>query len=179
MTSITPGTVRKARSSTQSCTALSWFERVARPLQHVADDLAGRTPGREGRGDPRGQVADHADPVDHFLAGRPVIGAVLELALDVVEPGQRDAPQVFQPRHPVEYRLDRDADQPLHLLGAGARVLRDHLDQRRRGVGIGLDVEVVGRVDAERDQPDRPEQDDEAIVQAPGDQRSNHECYRS
>ena len=48
----------------------------------------------------------------------------------------------FQPGHPVERRLERDADQPLHLLGAGARVLRDHLDQRRRRVGIGLDVEV-------------------------------------
>ena len=122
---------------------LELAERVAGPLQHVADDLAGRAPGREARRDPLGQVVDHPDPVDHLLPGRPVVGAVLELALDVGEPRQRDAPQVLQPGHPVERRLQRDADQPLHLLGAGPGILGDHLDQGRRRVGVGLDVEVA------------------------------------
>ena len=49
----------------------------------------------------------------------------------------------FEPGHPIERDLERDADQALHFLGAGAGVLRDHLDQRRRGVGICLDVEIV------------------------------------
>ena len=88
----------------------------------------------------------------HLLAGRRVVGAVGELALDVVQAGDRGAPQVLEARHPVEGRLQRDADQPLHLLGAGPGVLGDDLDQRGGRIGIGLDVQVERGVDPDADQ---------------------------
>ena len=59
--------------------------------------------------------------------------------------------------------------------GLAPGILGDDLDQRRRGVRIGLDVQISRRVDAQNNQPDRPQQDDEAIVQTPRDESTNHE----
>ena len=66
-------------------------------------------------------------------------------------------------------------DQSLHFLGAGTGVLRDHFDQRRRRVGIGFDVEVVRGVKPGDHQHQRAEEDDQAVVQAPGDDRADHD----
>jgi hypothetical protein len=41
--------------------------------------------------------------------------------------------------------FERNRDLPLHLFGGIARLLRDDLDQRRRRVGIGFDVEILQR----------------------------------
>ena len=125
---------------------------------------------------PCGQVGDEADPVDDLLAGRPVVGPVGELALDVVQAGDRGAPEVLQAGHPVQGGLDRDADQPLHLLGAEAGVLRDDLDQRRGRVGIGLDVQFPGRMDAHGDQREAPPPiTSSRLCKAPEDDESDHE----
>ena len=66
------------------------------------------------------------------------------------------------------------ADQPLHLLGAGAGVLGDDLDQRRRRVGISLDVQVQRRVDPQPDQGQDPQDHDQPVIQAPRDDRVDH-----
>ncbi len=147
---------------------------IAVPFQDIADDLADRTPRGQPRGDPGRKVADHAQAIDHLLPGRPVIRPVLELALDIVEPRQRNTPQVFQARHAVEGRLDWDPDQEFHLLGAAPGLLRDDFDQRRGRVRVCLNIEVAVRVDPQEDQPNRPQQDDKAIVETPRDERAYH-----
>ena len=96
---------------------------------------------------PCGKLRERVQPVDHLLAGFPVVGVVGELALDVGEPGDRRAAEVFETGHAVEGDLDRNADQALHLLGAGAGVLGDDLDQGGRRVGIRLDVQVPRRME--------------------------------
>ena len=80
----------------------------------------------------------------------------------------------FEARHPIEGDFERPGDEPLHLLGARPGILGDHLDEGRRGVGIGLDVQIRGRVDARANQADDAEDDDEPIVEAPGDDRMDH-----
>ena len=119
---------------------LELVQGVARALEDVADDLAGRAPGREPRIHARREIVERVDPVDDLLARLPVVGRIGELALDVRQAGDRRAAQVFQPGHAVQGDLDGNADQSFHFLGAGAGVLGDHLDQRRSRVGIGLDV---------------------------------------
>ncbi len=153
---------------------LELLGRVAGPLDDVADDLSRRAPGRElGRHAGR-DVVDRIEPVDDLLAGGPVIGAVLEHALDVVQPGDGGAADVVEPGDADQRRLERDADQPLHLLRAGAGVLGDDLDQGRGGVRVGLDVEVVGGVRSEADQAEHAQEHNEPVVQAPGNDRANH-----
>ncbi len=53
-------------------------------------------------------------------------------------------------------------------------ILRDDFHQRRSRVGICLHVEVIRRVRPDRDQPDRPQNDDEPIVKAPMNQSADH-----
>ena len=95
-----------------------------------------------------------AMPVEDLLPRLPVIGAVGELALDVAQARDGRAPQGFEARHPIQGDFERPGDEPLHLLGARPGILGDDLDEGRRGVGIGLDVQVHGRVDARADQGD-------------------------
>src|SRR5262249_5905055 len=58
-------------------------------------------------------------------------------------------------------RLDRDGDVALDLFGRQAGTLRDHIHHRRRGIGIGLDIEFAERDDAadENDHEQRHHQD--------------------
>ena len=121
-----------------------------------------------------GQIGDECDPIDHFLARPPVVGAVREDALDIAQAGNGRAAEAVQPGHAVQRDFDRYRDQPLHFLGAGTRVLGDHFDQGRCGVGIGFYVEVLRRIKTDGDQERGPEQHDQSVVQAPGDDRANH-----
>jgi hypothetical protein len=109
------------------------------------------------------------------LPGLEIVGAVFELALDVVETRDRRAAEVLEPRHPVECRLERNADQALHLFGTGPRILGNDFNERRCRVGIGLDVEKLRGDNANHNQPDCAKQHQEAVVQAPCDDRTNHE----
>ena len=63
----------------------------------------------------------------------------------------------------------------LHFLGAGAGVLRDHLDQGRSRVGIRLDVEVVRGIQARDHEHQGAQKHDQAVVQAPGNDRADHD----
>ena len=52
------GNLLERALSTQSCTALSWFRRVAGSLEDIADDLARRAPGREAGCHARGRLLE-------------------------------------------------------------------------------------------------------------------------
>ena len=55
-----------------------------------------------------------------------------------------------QSRHAGQRHLQRNGHLALDLLGRGAGILGDDLDDGRRRIGIGLDVDVIERVNAER-----------------------------
>ena len=132
--------------------------------------------GDQTRLDPERHV-HRGQPVDHVLPSRAVVGSIGELALDIAQAGCGSAPERFQARHAVERNLDRPRHQAFHLLGAGARVLRDHLDQGRCRVGIGFDIQVQGRVNPRPDQGKHADHDDQTIMQTPGDDRANQRVY--
>ena len=152
---------------------LELIRRVARAFEDVANNLPGRAPGRKTRLDVRGKVY-RGDAVDDFLPRPPIIGAVAELALDIAQTRDGRAPEGFEARHPIEGDFQRPGDEPLHLLGARPGIQGDHLDEGRRGVGIGLNVQIRGRVNARANQADDPEDDDEPIVEAPGYDGMDH-----
>ena len=120
---------------------LELVDGVARAFKHIAHDLAGGAPGGEFWFDPIRQ-ANGGEPVEHLLPGGAIIGSVGEAAFDVVEAGDRGAAQRHEAWHAVERRLQWNPDQPFHLFGARAGMLADHLHQRRRGIGVGLDIEL-------------------------------------
>ena len=120
---------------------LELVDGVAGALEHIAHNFAGGAPGGEFWFDPIRQ-ANGGEPVEHLLSGGAIIGSVGEAAFDVVEAGDRGAAQGHEAWHAVERRFQRNTNQPLHLFGARAGMLADHLHQRRRGVWIGLDIEL-------------------------------------
>ncbi len=89
---------------------LDLVQGITGAFEHVAHNLAGRAPRREHRIDSGRQVRHRVHPVDDLLTRLPVVRVVAELALDVAEPRDRRAAQVFEPGHPVQRDLDRDAD---------------------------------------------------------------------
>ncbi len=152
---------------------LDLAERVARPLQHVADDFAGGTPRRKLRRDAFGQI-HRGDAVEHLLPRGREVCPVGESALDVVEARDRGAAKIDQPWHAVERGLERNTDEPFHLLGARARILREHFHQRRGGIGVGFHVELRCRVEADGDQRHRAKQHQRPVLQTPGDDGADH-----
>ena len=42
------------------------------------------------------------------------------------------------------------------------------------GIGVSLDIQVQGRLDADPDQPEGAEKDDQPVMEAPGNDRTDH-----
>ncbi len=147
--------------------------RVFRVPQHVAIDFAGRRGRRDHRVNPRRQI-HLVQPVEHLEAGAKIVRAVIELVAQMRQAEQRFAARVVEPRHAGQRDLQRDRHLPLDLLGRGARVLRDHLNDRRGRIGIGLDVDVQERIDAKSRQRHGRHDDDQAVDQGPSYQAVNH-----
>ena len=112
---------------------------VRRPDQLVAEDFADRA----GRRDHRlhaGRKLDVLQPVERLLPHEIVVAAVFELQPDEAQRKHRIGADEFQPRRAGDRDLDRNRDVALDLLRRLAGILRDDLDDRRRRIGIGLDV---------------------------------------
>jgi len=94
--------------------------------------------------------------------------------LEVAQAEQRLAVDLLQARHAEESHFQRDGDLPLDLQGGGAGEQRDHFHNRRRRVRIGLDVDVQEGEDAHHGEQDREQDNDQRIVERPGDELANH-----
>ena len=94
--------------------------------------------------------------------------------LQVAQAEQRLAVDLLQAGHAGERHFQGNGDLPLDLLGGGAGEQRDHFDDRRRRVGIGLDVDVQEGEDADHREEDGEQDDDQRIVERPGDELANH-----
>ena len=77
-----------------------------------------------------------------------VIEAVVEDVAQVRQAEERLAVGGFQAGHAGQGHFQGNGDLAFHLLGGGAGPLGDDLDDRRRRVGVGLDVDVVEGVAA-------------------------------
>ncbi len=144
---------------------------AGRSQQAVAVDLADRALGRKLRLGPVGQAPQLAQAVDHPLLGLVVGEVVGELHLHVGQTEQGDGPHAGHVRDAGHLHLDGDGDVALDLLGRLARALGHHLDQRRHGVGVGLDVQP-GEADGAGGEQHRHEQGDEPpLLQGEADDR--------
>ena len=108
---------------------------LRRTRQLVTVDLGDSRPGRKLRLHPSEQ-RDHVDPVQHFLAVEVVVGREVEVGFDVAQAENGDRAQIGQPGHAIQGCLQRDRDQAFDFLGGPPGILGDHLDHRRRWVGI-------------------------------------------
>ena len=101
-------------------------------------------------------------PVGDLLTHEIVVAAIFELQADEAEREHGVRADVRQTRRAGDRDLERDRDIALDFFGRLAGILRDDLDDRRRRIGIGLDVQRhEGRVaDADKsregDQRQRP-----------------------
>ena len=103
-----------------------------------------------------------------------VLAAVVPGHLEVAEAEQRLAVDLLQAGHAGERHFQGDGDLPLDLLGGGAGEQRDHFHDGRRRVRIGLDVDVHEGEDADHREEDGEQDDDQRIVERPGDELANH-----
>ncbi len=134
---------------------------AGRTLELIAQDFADAAGRRNHRRDGRRQRRV-LQPVDDLLAHEIVVAAIFELQADEAEREHRVGADIGEAGRAGDCDLQRDGDVALDFLGRLAGKLRDDLDDRRRRIGIGLDVErrEGGIADAEEgregDQRQRP-----------------------
>src|SRR6266511_3829616 len=136
---------------------------VGRPFELVTEDLADGPGWRDHRLHALRQVG-LAQAIYCLLAYEVVVAAVFELQPNETERIDRVGADVSECRRTGDRDLERDRDVTFHLLGRLTWPLRDDLDDRGRGIGIGRDVECGEGYKAkpekrtERDQHERATQ---------------------
>src|SRR5581483_3037202 len=65
-----------------------------------------------------------------------------EIQFHIAQAEFADRPDILQTGNSVERSFNRDRYLLLHFLGGPCWILSNHLDQRRRGIGIRLDIEA-------------------------------------
>ena len=128
---------------------LDLVQAVTLALQLIAVNLADCRPGRELRFQALGQ-RDGLQAIQNFLTISEVIGIEVEVQLDITQSEKADGTHILQSRNPVQDGFNWHRDLLLHLLSRPRGILRDHIDERRRGIGICLDVETHERPDSGR-----------------------------
>ncbi len=76
---------------------------------------------------------------------------------------------------PGESDLERHGHLAFHLFRRGTGELCEDFDDRRGGIGVGLNVDIDERIDPDRRKGNGHEDDDERIIERPRDQFANHE----
>ena len=140
----------------------------------VAVQLADGAPGRELGLHARRQ-GDEVELIEHALLSRGVAGVPAKVELHVGQAEERLRAHVFQPWHAHQAGFDGQGDVAFDFLGAPALRLRDELDHGRHRVGIGLDVELYIRADADADQRQGGHEDQEGRADRGRNQSLNHD----
>ena len=83
----------------------------------------------------------------------------------------------LEPGHAGEGHFERNGDLPLDFLGRGAGKLGEDFDDRRRRIGIGFDVHVQEREDADHRHGDGHQNHDKRVIQRPLDELANHQRF--
>ena len=146
-------------------------------FQDIAVDFARGGLRRNGRGHAvRQRLGNRGHAVDHLLSSRlvRVLAAVVPRHLEVAQAEQRLAVDLLQAGHAGERHFQGNGHLPLDLLGGRAGEQRDHLDDRRRRVGVGFDVDVQEGTDPDHREEDGEQDDDERVIERPPDKLANH-----
>src|SRR5262249_53345322 len=110
---------------------------LRRPFELVAEDLADGAGWRDHRLHALRQVS-LPQAIYCLLAHKVVVAAVFELQPNEAERVDGVGADVSEPGRTGDRDLDRNRDVTFYLLGRLPWPLRDDLDDRRRGIGIGL-----------------------------------------
>src|SRR5258708_23035916 len=149
---------------------LHFIQSVMRTLQLIPVDLADRRPRRK----LWLQVlreSHRLQAVQPFLPVAEVVAIKLEIQLNVAQSKDTDGTDVVEMRRSVQRSLQWDRDLLLHFLGGPRWVLRDDLHQRRRRIGIRLNIQIHKSNSTPHQQPHHPNDDQHAITQQRHDQR--------
>ena len=111
-----------------------------RPGKLVAKDFADASGGRDHRQD-AGRQNRILQPVDGLLTNEMIVAAVFELQTDKAQSVDGVGADELQAGRAGDRDLDRNRDVALDFLRRLACLLGDDLDDRRRRIGIGLDVQ--------------------------------------
>src|SRR5829696_1987964 len=111
-----------------------------RPGKFVAKDFADASGGRDHRQD-AGRQNRILQPVDGLLTNEMIVAAIFELQTDKAQSVDGVGADELQAGRAGDRDLDRNRDVALDFLGGLALLLGDDLDDRRRRIGIGLDVQ--------------------------------------
>ena len=148
---------------------LELHRRPVGALQHVAIDQTRRRGQRRHRRRHAARQTEAGQPVENFLAGEVVVGAIVEREDDVGQSIERDRALRGHLRNAVHPDFDGHRDQPFHFLGGVSGPLGDDLDHRRRKIGIGIHRQAIQRPRPRADQHERQEDDEKALPQRRGD----------
>ena len=148
---------------------LQFIQAVARPSENVAINFANRRSRRELRLQIIRQ-RQSLQVIEHFLAIMEIIAVEAEVKLHIAQPENAGRAHLLQMWRTVNGVLHRDCDLLLHFLRGPGGVLRDDLDQRRRRIGIGLDVELGVRIAAHQQSGYKNHQHDDAVLQENADE---------
>ncbi len=148
---------------------LEFIERIAAAGELIAVNLADGRPGRELRLQSIGQ-GQGLETVQHFLLVAEVVAVEIEIELYVAETEDADGAHLVEVRGAVQRGFDGNGHLLFHLFGRPGGILGDDLDQWRRGIGIGFDVEFGKGVDAHLQRDDEYDEHDGAVPQQGSDQ---------
>jgi hypothetical protein len=144
---------------------------VALALQRVLEDLAEA-------GADRAELRRHAwrerlprrrEALEHHLARPPGVGAILEHHHHLGEAGLRERPDLPDAGQAAHRLLDGEADPFLDIHRGEAGSLGEHHHLGVRHVREGVDREAAPGGDAARRQEHGGEEDEEPVVEQPGD----------
>ena len=143
---------------------------AGRPYQAVAVNLTDRTGGRNLRLHVVGELRQLRQAIEHLLQ-RLVIGVVEgELQLYVGQPIEGNRADRAQIADACGLRLDWNGDIALDLLRGEPRTLRDDVDHRRRGIGVGLDVELLEAHEPADHRQRESDEHENAVLEREGDE---------
>src|SRR5262252_10429548 len=107
--------------------------------------------------------------MEHLLQGLLVGEVERELQLHVREAEEGDSAHRSEVGCGSHVHFDRYRDVALDLFGRQARTLRDHIHHRRRGIRIGLDVELAERDDPAEEDHHEQQHHRDALLERKGD----------
>ena len=148
------------------------------PTQLVAEDLADAAGGRDHR-QHAGRQHRILQPVDGLLAHEMIVAAVFELQADEAQRVDGVGADELQAGRAGDRDLDRDRDVALDFLRRLAGLLGDDLDDRRRRIGIGLDVQRQESTHAEPEKGRERDQHQQPPREAERDQTTQHRRPRT
>ena len=119
---------------------------LAGSCEFISIDFGNRPPRRQRRRRP-GRQLHRAQPIQYFLTVAKDLRVKIKIDLDVAQPKDRERANIREARHAIERDFNGNRDLAFDLFGRPPALLGDQLDHRRRGIGIGDNIEDMKGVE--------------------------------